>query len=105
MSRYIITGNKRLVGEVDITGAKNSVLPILAATLINGDENVISNVPKLRDVYIMGKILRDIGCSVTHEDGKMIINSRGLNEISIPEEPVREMRSSIVLLGALLSRG
>lgn len=104
MSRYVISGQKKLVGEVDITGAKNSVLPILAATVINGDENIILNTPKLRDVYMMEQILKDIGCEVIREGNKMIVNSKNLNTIEIPEETVREMRSSIVLLGAMLSR-
>lgn len=104
MSRYIIEGQNKLVGEVNITGAKNSVLPILAATVINGDENIILNTPGLRDVHIMGEILEDIGCKVIRDGDKMIVNSKGLNNNVIPEEPVREMRSSIVLLGAMLSR-
>lgn len=104
MSKYIIEGQTRLVGEVDITGAKNSVLPILAATVINGDENIILNTPGLRDVYIMEKILKDIGCKVVREGSTMTVNSKSLDRIEIPEGPVREMRSSIVLLGAMLSR-
>lgn len=104
MSKYIIEGQKRLVGEVEITGAKNSVLPILAATVINGDENIILNTPGLRDVHIMKDILISIGCKVIKDGNKMIINSKGLNKNIIPEGPVREMRSSIVLLGAMLSR-
>ena len=104
MSKYIIEGQTRLLGEVDITGAKNSVLPILASTVINGDENIILNTPGLRDVYIMEKILRDIGCKVTRKGSTMTVNSKDLDRVEIPEEPVREMRSSIVLLGAMLSR-
>lgn len=104
MSKYVIKGKEKLVGEVKITGAKNSVLPILAATVINGDENIILNTPGLRDVYIMEDILKEIGCKVSRIGNKMIVNSKGLDRIHIPEGPVREMRSSIVLLGAMLSR-
>ncbi len=104
MSKYIIRGQQKLVGEVPIIGAKNSVLPILAATVINGAENVILNTPRLRDVDIMVKILKKIGCKVERKEGKILINSSKLDNIKIPEELVREMRSSIVLLGAMLSR-
>ena len=55
MEKYIINGGNRLYGELPIIGAKNAVLPILAATVINGSSNLISNVPKLRDVEIMIK--------------------------------------------------
>lgn len=104
MNKYIIEGQQKLVGEVSIIGAKNSVLPILAATVINGDSNIILNTPKLRDVDIMQKILLEIGCEVERVEDKMSVNSKNLDKIKIPEELVREMRSSIVLLGAMLSR-
>ncbi|AFS78313.1 UDP-N-acetylglucosamine 1-carboxyvinyltransferase MurA [Gottschalkia acidurici 9a] len=104
MSKYVIQGGKRLVGEIPIIGAKNSVLPILAATVINGDNNTILNTPNLRDVDIMEKILRLIGCNVNRVDDVITVDSRNLTGIHMPEELVREMRSSIILMGAMLSR-
>ena len=83
---------------------QNSVLPILAATVLNSGINIIHDVPKLLDVYIMEKILTSLGCSVKRENRTVIVDSSQLTNYEISEELVREMRSSIVLLGAMLSR-
>lgn len=104
MEKYIINGGNKLSGELAIVGAKNAVLPILAATVINGSENIISNIPKLRDVEIMIKILKSLGARVKLEDQVLIIDSSTINNVNLPEELVREMRSSIIFMGALLAR-
>ena len=104
MGRYIINGDKRLRGEVSIFGAKNAVLPILAATVIGNNQSTIFNIPNLRDVEIMEKILITIGCTVNKVDNIMYVDSRSLNSFIIPYDLVREMRSSIILMGAMLSR-
>ena len=104
VEKYIINGGARLEGEVPIIGAKNAVLPILAATVINGTTNVISNVPKLKDVEVMIKILTSLGARVDIEGDTLIIDSSTINRVTLPEELVREMRSSIILMGALLAR-
>ncbi len=104
MSRLIVSGGNRICGETKVSGAKNSVLPILAATVLNGGINVIHDIPKLLDVDIMEKILISLGCSVKRENGTIIVDSRQLINYEIPEELVREMRSSIIFLGAMLSR-
>ena len=104
MGRYIINGDKRLRGEVSIFGAKNAVLPILAATVIGNNQSTIFNIPNLRDVEIMEKILITIGCTVNKVDNIMYVDSRSLNSFIIPDDLVREMRSSIILMGAMLSR-
>lgn len=104
MSKLIIDGGNRIGGEVRVGGAKNSVLPILAATVLNGRINVVHDIPKLLDVDIMEKILTSLGCSVKRENGTIIVDSSELTNYEIPEELVREMRSSIIFLGAMLSR-
>ncbi|MBS4535410.1 UDP-N-acetylglucosamine 1-carboxyvinyltransferase [Clostridium sp. D2Q-14] len=104
MSKYIIEGGKRLVGEVSISGAKNSVLPILAATVLNNNINTIFNVPEIIDLKVMIKILSAVGCKVNKLDDIVTVDSRTLDTVRIPEELVREMRSSIILMGAMLSR-
>lgn len=104
MERYIINGGNKLSGEVSITGAKNAVLPILAATVLGGHKSTISNIPNLRDVEIMEDILLALGCTVERTDKVMVIDSKPLNQIRVPEDLVREMRSSIILMGALLAR-
>ena len=104
MEKYIINGGNKLTGEVSISGAKNAVLPILAATVIDGNKSTISNIPNLRDVEIMEHILIDLGCTVERVGNTMMIDSKSLNKIKVPEELVKEMRSSIILMGAMLAR-
>lgn len=104
MSKLIINGGNRIHGEIRIGGAKNSVLPILAATVLNGGINIIHDIPKLLDVGIMEKILVSLGCTVKRENRTVIVDSKQLTNHEIPEELVREMRSSIIFLGAMLSR-
>ncbi|WP_338114480.1 UDP-N-acetylglucosamine 1-carboxyvinyltransferase [Tissierella carlieri] len=104
MEKYIINGGNRLTGEISISGAKNAVLPILAATVIGGNKSIISNIPNLRDVEIMKEILIALGCDVDGTGSTMVIDSKPLNQIIVPEELVREMRSSIIFMGAMLAR-
>ncbi|WP_026476374.1 UDP-N-acetylglucosamine 1-carboxyvinyltransferase [Alkaliphilus transvaalensis] len=104
MSKFVIVGGNKLSGEVRVGGAKNSVLPIMAATVLNGKLNVLHDIPKLSDVIIMTEILESIGCTVEREGTTLSIDSSGLNNYQIPENLVREMRSSIIFLGAILAR-
>ncbi len=104
MSKYLINGGNSLSGKVEISGAKNSVLPILAASVINNSENVILDYPDLRDVNTMIKILRSIGCKVEKTSESIIVNSEDINSFEVSENLVREMRSSIFLMGPMLAR-
>ncbi len=104
VEKYIINGGNRLTGEISISGAKNAVLPILAATVIGGNRSTILNIPNLRDVEIMKEILLELGCTVDKTGSTMIVDSKPLNQIIVPEELVREMRSSIIFMGAMLGR-
>ena len=104
MGMYIINGGNRLDGELHIEGSKNAVLPILAASIINGRQSVIHNVPYLKDVKTMINVLETIGCTCSFEGDTVIVNSVGDLDINIPEKPVREMRSSIILMGVMLGR-
>lgn len=104
MDRFVINGGNRLEGEFKVDGSKNAVLPILAATIINNGESVIHNVPELRDVETLIGMLRSIGCKCFFENGTLIVKSNQEIDVNVPEKPVREMRSSIILLGAVLAR-
>jgi UDP-N-acetylglucosamine enolpyruvyl transferase len=104
MSKLIVVGGKKLKGEIVVEGAKNSVLPVFAATILNGGINVIRNCPKLKDVEIMIEILKRIGCKVSTEEDVVIIDSSTINSTMIPEDLATEMRSSIIILGAILAR-
>lgn len=104
MDRYVINGGHRLEGEIKVDGSKNSVLPVLAATIISGKESVIHNVPELKDVDLLIGLLRTIGCKCFFENNTLIVKSNSQLETCVPEKPVREMRSSIILMGAMLAR-
>ncbi|MCI9415298.1 MAG: UDP-N-acetylglucosamine 1-carboxyvinyltransferase [Clostridiales bacterium] len=104
MSRLIIEGLHKLDGEAVIHGAKNSVLPILAATILAGGTSEIANCPRLSDVRATSAILRYLGCSVTAQDEVVTVDPSGLCRSDIPDDLMREMRSSIVFLGAIAAR-
>ena len=104
MSKLVIEGKKRLEGEIDVQGSKNAVLPILAATVINGGKNVIYNCPELSDVEITVKVLNSLGCRTERLGGTMIVDSSGFNSNVIDESLMRQMRSSIIFLGAIIAR-
>ncbi|MDR2606718.1 MAG: UDP-N-acetylglucosamine 1-carboxyvinyltransferase, partial [Oscillospiraceae bacterium] len=99
-----IGGGRPLNGSLRIQGAKNSVLPIMAAALISGGTSVIHNCPKLSDVDVSIRILKHLGCAVTRDGTDVFIDSSGMSRHSIPDSLMREMRSSVVFLGAILAR-
>lgn len=99
-----IQGGVPLRGEIEVHGSKNSVLPILAATLIHSGESVIHNCPDLRDVRFAIKILEYLGCTVVRYGNTVCVNSAGMMRCDIPDNLMREMRSSVIFLGAILAR-
>ncbi len=100
----VVNGGKKLLGEVKIQGAKNSVLPILAATVINGGKSIIHNCPLIKDVYASFDILKELGCSVELEGNDAVIDSSDICCGEIKEDLMREMRSSVIFTGAVLAR-
>jgi UDP-N-acetylglucosamine 1-carboxyvinyltransferase len=104
MGSFIVEGRNSLEGIVDIGGSKNAALPILASTVITGRENILENIPDIEDVKDMLDILSIMGCSVQFENGIALIDTRGLNTHIVPEKLVRKIRSSIILMGAVLQR-
>lgn len=104
MEKIYIHGGEPLRGEITVHGAKNSALPILAGTLLYGGKTVLHNCPKLSDVEACCKILTHLGCKTTWEGSTLYIDSDNVNTCEIPEELMHEMRSSIVFLGAIVSR-
>ncbi len=104
MSKYIVEGGHRLKGEVKIQGAKNSALPILAAALLISGNTVLHNCPDLSDVRAAIKILNFLGCRCKQIGSDVYIDSESVTCNAVPNELMREMRSSVVFLGAILSR-
>lgn len=106
MAKFIIEQSGPLRGEVTVSGSKNAVLPIMAATLLTKEACEINDVPHLKDVEVMCEILRSMGCEVTEkwEDHTLIIDTSGLNTSSAPAELVKKMRASFFIMGPLLAR-
>jgi len=100
----VVNGGKKLCGEIRIQGAKNSVLPILAATVINGGKNLIHNCPLIKDVHASFNILRELGCDVIIDGNDAVIDSSDICCGEIKEALMREMRSSVIFTGAVLAR-
>jgi UDP-N-acetylglucosamine 1-carboxyvinyltransferase len=104
MDKLVIRGGKRLKGVVEISGAKNAALPIIAASLLSSGSSTISRVPHLRDVRTMGHLIKHLGAEFSYEDKKAVINTRRIRISEAPYELVRTMRASVLVLGPLLAR-
>ncbi len=104
MGKFEIYGGKRLSGKIELESAKNAVLPLLAGSILTDEQVVVKNCPKIHDVLNMIKILEALGANVEFSGKDLIINAKNINSCSIPVELGRELRSSIFMLGSLLSR-
>lgn len=104
MSYVHVTGKKRLNGEIEIQGSKNAALPILAATVLIDGVTKLDKCPKISDVIHMTDILQSIGCKTHWEGSSLIVDSSTIKTSTVPEEHVKKMRSSIIMMGALLGR-
>ena len=100
----MIEGGRRLSGDLTVQGAKNSVLPILAACILSGDVCVLQRCPHLEDVDTSIDILRHLGCAVRWNGPDLEVDSSTLTRWDIPDRLMRRMRSSVVFLGAILAR-
>jgi UDP-N-acetylglucosamine 1-carboxyvinyltransferase len=104
VDHYRINGGNRLSGEYELTGAKNAVLPILAATIVTGNKSKIKSCPDLSDVRTMLFILQELGCKVTYESDGIVVDSSTIDSYTISESLMREMRSSVFLMGPMIAR-
>lgn len=104
MSKLIVNGGRPLSGTVAVSGAKNAILPLLAACLLTRDVCTLHNCPRLSDVDVSIDILRELGCHVTLRGHTVIVDSRPAICHIVPDALMREMRSSVVFLGAIAAR-
>ena len=104
MRTITITGGTPLQGELTVQGAKNSVLPILAATILCGDTCRIVHCPHLSDVDTAVDILHYLGCTASWDGDDLLIDTAPMTRCDIPEQLMRKMRSSVIFLGAILAR-
>ncbi len=104
MSSYIIEGGKKLEGETYVSGSKNASLPIMAASILSGKTTKLYNVPDIYDIKFTSDILKVLGCTVKRNKNKITINSKQIKTHEIPDKLMREMRSSVILAGAIIGR-
>jgi UDP-N-acetylglucosamine 1-carboxyvinyltransferase len=104
MDKIVISGGQRLEGDIPISGSKNAALPILAATLLGKGEHRLTNVPDLKDVTTILKLLRRLGVTVQEDGSGLTLNANTLTSHDAPYELVKTMRASILVLGPLLAR-
>lgn len=104
MERLLVRGGKGLRGEVKISGSKNAILPIMAASLMSSGEIVLKGVPCLEDINVMSEALTILGCSVKREQDTLIIRGGNVDHFELPEWISRRMRASNLVMGALLAR-
>ncbi|MDD3271837.1 MAG: UDP-N-acetylglucosamine 1-carboxyvinyltransferase [Syntrophomonadaceae bacterium] len=104
METLVVRGKKPLKGQVKISGSKNATLPIMAASLLSSGEVILSGVPDLEDINVMSEVLRILGAKVRREKDILIIDSRTINSVEVPEHISRKMRASNLVMGALLAR-
>ena len=104
MQYYLVEGGKPLHGSIPISGAKNSVLPILAATLLAGGRTILHNCRDLRDVRSALEILEHLGCRTRRQGSDILVDSSGASRWDVPHALMREMRSSVIFLGPILAR-
>ena len=105
MDKLVVTGGKPLSGEIAVSGAKNSALPLLSATLLAPGTHVLTNVPRLRDIETFKKLLRSMGCKTpASADESAEIDATELTSLEAPYEMVKTMRASVLVLGPLVAR-
>ena len=104
MEKIVIRGGNRLKGEVQVSGAKNSALPLLFATLLAPGLHRVANVPQLRDITTVEKVLSILGAHVIREGDVFSVDANAIESIEAPYELVRTMRASVLVLGPLLAR-
>jgi UDP-N-acetylglucosamine 1-carboxyvinyltransferase len=104
LDKFIIEGGNKLAGQIAISGAKNSSLALMPATILSSGKSVLHNTPELNDVHTMIKLLIYLGAEITFNDHSLTINSATINNFEAPYEHVKKMRASVYVLGSLLAK-
>ncbi len=104
MEQFIIHGGKPICGKISVDGAKNASLPIIAGTILTDDEVVLKNLPNIKDVNKMLEILTTMGAKVKKEEHVALVDTSSIENCEIPSNLAKEIRSSIFMLGPLISK-
>ena len=104
MKKIVVKGGNKLKGEVNIGAAKNSVLPIIAASILCEEDIIIENAPMLEDVFVICNLLKSLNCNLKIENNNIKINTKNINSIDADSNLIRKMRASFLIMGPMLSR-
>jgi UDP-N-acetylglucosamine 1-carboxyvinyltransferase len=104
LDKFVINGGKKLSGKVSISGAKNSALALMPATLLNSGKNILTNAPEVNDIFTMTKLLTHLGAQCSFENGTVSIDNSNIISQDAPYEHVKKMRASVYVLGPLLAK-
>lgn len=104
MEKLMITGGRPLQGTVSISGAKNSAIALIPAAILAESEVILDNLPLLSDVAVYSEILEELGATVTWEGSQMKIDPSSIKSIPMPNGPVKKLRASYYMMGAMLGR-
>ena len=104
MKKIVVKGGNKLKGEVNISAAKNSVLPIIAASILCEEDIIIENAPMLEDVFVICNLLSSLNCNLKIENNNIKINTKNINSIDADSNLIRKMRASFLIMGPMLSR-
>lgn len=104
MAKFLVTGGKELEGTVDVSGAKNAILPILAASLLTSDKIVLDEVPDLLDVDVMSQVIECLGGKVKRNGKRLHVVNKQITSIETPFDLISKMRASIFIMGPMLAR-
>lgn len=104
MEKFIVMGGTKLQGEISVSGAKNAILPIMAASLLSPGKSTLFNVPIIKDVLVMQKVMEHLGAKVTLLGNTMYIDSSDVQPLEIGENLMRQLRASNLVIGSLISR-
>jgi len=104
MPNFIVQGGQKLSGEITVSGSKNAALPIMCAALLIKDKVILENVPNIEDIHSMAKILKSFGTEINFTNNTLEINAKNLKKKAAPDDLVKKMRASILILGPLMQR-
>lgn len=104
MKKIVVKGGNKLKGEVNISAAKNSVLPIIAASILCEEDIIIENAPMLEDVFVICNLLSSLNCNLKIENNNIKINTKNINSIDADSNLIRKMRASFLIMGPMISR-
>ena len=104
MDKFVIEGGHKLSGRVKISGAKNSALALMPATLLNSGKNILNNIPEVNDIFTMIKLLKHLGVEAQFQNNRLELDTTNITNQDAPYEHVKKMRASVYVLGPLLAK-